>query len=494
MNSPMHSPRTGTGTARYASPAVAWLPQPVSLLVASLLLPFLFACNRIEPAAATADAAVPARSATTVAFVDVTVIPMDRERELPGHTVLVDGGRISAVGPVEEVDVPQGAERIDGAGRYLMPGLAEMHAHIPGSDDRHWAETVLFLYVANGVTTIRGMSGSPLHLELREQTARGDLLGPTIFAAAPGISGNNAPTPDDAERAVRERAEAGYDLVKVFGMPVESYERLAQTAKETGIPFAGHVPEAVGLVGALEAGQASIDHLDRYVEFLAPGYRDMPDREAGFFGSGLVDIADTGRIPEAVERTLTAGTWNVPTLSLVEHLASPEPAGQMIQRPEMRYMPPGVLDDWARVKDEFHAEPDFQPAAAARLVEIRRQLTKALHDAGAPLALGSDAPQFFNVPGFSIHHEMAMMVAAGLSPYEVLVTGTRNPASYFGTQEEFGTVAVGRRADLILLDANPLEDVGNVRRRAGVMVQGRWLPDAEIRERLEQIAGEVRER
>ena len=425
------------------------------------------------------------------AFVDVTVIPMDREHVLPGYTVVTSNGRISAMGPGDEVDVPQGAERIDGAGRYLMPGLAEMHAHIPGSGDRRWAEDVLFLYVSNGVTTIRGMAGSPLHLELREQTADGELIGPTIYAAAPGISGNNAPTPEDAGRAVRERANAGYDLLKVFGMPVESYERMAQTAHEVGIPFAGHVPEEVGLVGALEAGQASIDHFDRYVEFLAPGYRDMPDREAGFFGSGVVDIADTDRIPEAVERTLAAGTWNVPTLSLVEHLASPEQAGQMIRRPEMRYMPPDVLDDWVDAKAEFRARPDFQPEAAERLVEIRRQLTKALHDAGAPIALGSDAPQFFNVPGFSIHHEMAMMVAAGLSPYEVLVTGTRNPAAYFGTPEEFGTVAVGRRADLILLEANPLEDVGNVKRRAGVMVLGRWLPEVEIAERLERIASKV---
>jgi len=111
--------------------------------------------------------------------------------------------------------------------------------------------------------------------------------------------------------------------------------------------------------------------------------------------------------------------------------------------------------------------------------------------AGAPLALGSDAPQFFNVPGFSIHHEMAMMAAAGLSPYEVLVTGTRNPAAYFGTAEEFGTVAVGRRADLILLEANPLENVVNVKRRVGVMARGRWLPEAEMGERLERIAREV---
>src|SRR5690606_39267192 len=453
-----------------------------------LLLPValvaLTACDRAAPEAPAE--APPAPASDAIAFVGVNVVPMDSERVLENHTVLVEAGRIRAVGPAAQVQVPEGATRIDGAGRWLMPGLAEMHAHIPG--DRAYAERVLFLYVANGVTTIRGMAGAPLHLELRRATASGELLGPTIYAAAPGISGQVAPTPEAAAQAVRERAAAGYDLLKVFEMPVESYEAMARTAREVGIPFAGHVPESVGLVGALEAGQASIDHLDRYVEFLAPGYREMPDRQAGFFGSGLVDIADTGRIPEAVERTVAAGTWNVPTLSLVEHLASPEPAADMIRRPEMRYMPQDVLDRWVQAKAEFGARPDFQPAAAARLVEIRRQILRALAEAGAPIALGSDSPQFFHVPGFSIHREMAVMVEAGLTPYQVLVSGTRAPAAYFGTPEAFGTVAPGRRADLVLVEGNPLADVANAARRAGVMVRGRWLPEEEIQAGLDRIA------
>lgn len=427
-------------------------------------------------------------SSEAVAFVDVNVIPMDRERVIEGRTVLVENGRITAVGTAGEVDVPAAALRVDGSGRYLMPGLAEMHGHIPGSDDPGYADDMLFLYVSNGVTTVRGMAGDPYHLELRERTARGDLVGPTIHAAGPGFGGNNADTPEAAERLVHEQVEAGYDLLKVFGMPTASYERMARTAHEQGIPFAGHIPESVGLVGALEARQASIDHLDRYVEFLVPEDADLEGREMGFFGSGVVDLADTSRIPEAVARTLEAETWNVPTLSLVEHLASPEPPEEMIEWPEMRYMPQQVLDGWVESKHDFAARDDFQPEAAGRLVEIRRQLTKALHDAGAPIALGSDAPQFFNVPGFSIHHEMEMMVEAGLTPYDVLETGTRNPAEYFEVPEEFGTVEVGRRADLILLESNPLEDIANVRRRTGVMVRGQWLPEAEIQQRLDALA------
>jgi imidazolonepropionase-like amidohydrolase len=162
----------------------------------------------------------------------------------------------------------------------------------------------------------------------------------------------------------------------------------------------------------------------------------------------------------------------------------------MAARPEMQYLPESIIEGWVESKHNYQAREDFQPDAAQRLVELRRELTKALHDAGAPIALGSDAPQFFNVPGFSIHPEMEMMVGSGLTPYEVLVTGTRNPAILLGTPDDFGTIEVGRRADLILLEANPLEDIANVRRRAGVMVRGNWLSESEIQERLAELAAD----
>ncbi len=479
--------RTRSGSAKQ--------PRSIHPVLAALLCLALAACGQGSPAPAPQAAQAPqvtAGGSEVVAFVGVNVVPMDRERVLEGHTVIVQDGRITAVGPADRTQVPAGALRVEGRGRYLMPGLAEMHGHIPGSDDRRYAENTLFLYVSNGVTTVRGMAGHPYHLELRERVARGELLGPTIHAAGPGFGGHNAGTPEAAERLVREQHAAGYDLLKVWEFPREAYDAMARTAHEVGIPFAGHIPSHVGLERALEVRQASIDHLDRYVEFLVRDGASADDREAGFFGSGLVDLVDMGKIPTAVARTREAGVWNVPTLSLVENLAMAETPEQMAQRPEMRYMPPNVLEGWIRAKRDFQGRPYFQPPAAQRLVEIRRQLTRALHDGGAPLALGSDAPQFFNVPGFSIHPEMEMMVASGLTPYEVLVTGTRNPAIYFGTPEEFGTVEVGRRADLILLEANPLTDIANVRRRAGVMVRGRWLPESEIQQRLEAIATEVR--
>ncbi|REL33073.1 amidohydrolase [Rhodohalobacter sp. SW132] len=422
------------------------------------------------------------------AFTDVNVVPMDEERILENHTVIVRDGRISSVAPSGDIEIPENAEQIDGSDKYLMPGLTEMHGHIPGSDNPQYVEDVLFLYISNGVTTVRNMAGNPYHIELRDKVAEGEVTGPTIFAATPWLSSNSVSGPEDAERAVREYKEAGFDHMKMGSLPQDTYLAVAEASQEIGLPFAGHIPEGVGLVNALEAGQKSIDHYDRYVEFLVPDDAGWDGSNPGFFGSAVVHLADASRISEAVERTIEAGTWNVPTLSLVEHLASEVPAEEMAEWPEMKYMPADVVDGWVNSKRDFQARDDFQPEAANRLVEIRQILTKELHDSGAPIALGSDAPQFFNVPGFSIHHELEMMVATGLSPYEVLVTGTKNPAIYYDTPDEFGTVEENRRADLILLNQNPLQDIANVSDRAGVMVRGEWWPEEKIQERLNQIA------
>lgn len=423
---------------------------------------------------------------TTYVITNVNVIPMNNEEILENHHVVLEDGRITNIGPSAETIIPPGAKEIDGKGKYLMPGLAEMHGHIPGEEQPQYAEDVLFLYIANGVTTVRNMLGTNYQLQLRERVKNGELPGPSIFAASPWLSEEAIPTPEAASRIVKEYKEAGFDLLKIGSLDPETYKQMASTAHEIKMPFGGHIPEAVGLKGALEAKQTSIDHYDRYVEFLVPE-EAKKDRSNGFFGSGIIDLIDRERIPEAIEMTVEAGTWNVPTLSLIEHLASEEAAEEMITRPEMRYMPKSVLNGWVKFKNDYIQREDFQPEATAAFVEFRRELTRKLHAAGAGIVLGSDAPQFFNVPGFSIHHELEMMVNTGLSPYEVLVTGTRNAAEYFGTPNEFGTVQPGRKADLILLNANPLEDVSHVQDRAGVMVRGLWYPEEKIQEKLKEI-------
>lgn len=420
-------------------------------------------------------------------FTDVSVIPMDRDTVLEHMTVIITGDRITSISPASKAKIPTGFKEINGQGKFLMPGLAEMHGHIPGEDQPQYAENVLFLYIANGVTTVRNMLGNTYHLELRERVNRNEVAGPTIFAASPWLAGENIKTTEAADQVVRERKAEGFDLLKIGSLDPDTYKQMAKTAHEVNIPFGGHVPEEVGLTGALDARQTSIDHYDRYVEFLVPEV-SRKGRNAGFFGSGIIDLVDHKRIDEAVRLTVEAGTWNVPTLSLIEHLANPQSAEEMITRPEMRYMPRNVLDGWVKFKNDYSKRDDFQPEATAALVELRRSLTKKLHDGGARIVLGSDAPQFFNVPGFSIHHELMMMVGSGLTLYEVLVTGTRNAAVYFGTPEEFGTIEKDRRADLILLNSNPLEDISNVQDRAGVMVRGTWYSEETIRKKLEEIA------
>ncbi len=457
---------------------------------ASFVLVLLYGCSD-ENVERGANAPAAANASSTIAFVGANVLPMDREAVLAEHTVLIRDGRIVEVGPTADIEVPEGAQRIDARGRWLLPGLAEMHGHVPGPDDAAYAEDVLFLYVSNGVTTVRNMAGHEYHLGLRDRIAAGDLVGPTLFAASPWLSDDRAGTPEAAEQAVRDYHAAGFDLIKIGSIPRDAYVQMARTAHEIGMPFGGHIPHGVGLVTALEARQTSIDHFDRYAEFLVREGTSIAGRDLRTFGIGLADVLDDARIPEAVALTLKAGTWNVPTLSLIEHLASPEPAEKMIEWPEMRYMPKKVRDNWVNIKRDVISRDTVSPADLQRLVDVRRKLLKALHEADAPIALGSDAPQYFNVPGFSIHHEMKMMVDAGLTPYEVLATGTEAAARYFGMREAFGTIATGRRADLILLDANPFEDIGNVRKRAGVMVRGQWWSEAQIQARLQTIAERV---
>ena len=428
-----------------------------------------------------------------VAFVGVSVIPMDADRVLADQTVVIRGDRIMTIGRRADVRVPEGAAEIDGRGKFLLPGLAEMHAHVPQPQQEQaigagYTERVLFLYVANGITTIRGMLGHPAHLELRERIRRGEVIGPTLYTSGPSFNGNTAPNPETAARMVREQKAAGYDFLKIHpGLSRATFDALARTADSMGIRFAGHVPAEVGLARALEARYASIDHLDGYVDALAAG-RTPTGTTAGFFGANLVDAVDETRITDLVRATREAAVWNVPTQILMTGFGGgddPEAAGR---RPEMRYMPPQVVAQWVGSKRNFQSQPDYSAEQLQRFITLRGRIIKALHEAGAGLALGSDAPQVMNVPGFSALAELEALVAAGLTPYQALEIGTRNVAAYFGTLDRTGTVAEGKVADLVLLNANPLGDIGSVRNRAGVMLRGRWLPAAEIDRRLDEIA------
>ena len=427
----------------------------------------------------------------TVAFINVNVLPMDSERVLTGQTVVTSLGQISELGPASEVRAPRGAAIVDGDGKYLIPGLVEMHAHLPAADTPpEEVDRILFLFLSNGVTTVRGMLGNPSHLEIRRQIADGTRLGPTIYAAGPAFRATEDLTAELARQRVREQHQAGFDSLKILeGLSVDVYDAIADEATQAGIPFGGHVPNQVGLLHALAAGQRSIDHLDNFLEALEADDSPIKNADASTRSRDMGLHADERKIPALVAATKLADASAVPTMALWETFNADVPVEHYAAFDELKYLPRTTVDAW--IESQKRRRERLNPEAGARVIEIRKKMLKALQDEGARIVFGTDAPQIFNVPGFSIHREISIMASAGLTPYEILASATRNAAEHFQT-DAFGRVKVGARADLVLLDANPLDDAANVAKRSGVMVRGHWLPEAEIQARLAELAASAR--
>ena len=284
---------------------------------------------------------------------------------------------------------------------------------------------------------------------------------------------------------MREQKQAGYDLLKILGgMPAAVYDSILRTAHALKIDVAGHVPGDVGVRGALDARQRSIDHLDQYIPSLKLA-RDTPREE------------EDRRIAELAQLTAKSGVWNVPTMYLWDLFHNAETGEALRARlTETRYLPRTMIDEWTKSKNGRLQPPNDTPAGVGafgqtglRVMELRRKIFRALKAADAPIALGTDSPQMFSVPGFSTHRELKLMIdELGYTPYAALESGTVKVAQYFGTTNDTGTVAVGKRADLILLNANPLANVAHTANRAGVMVSGRWIAEADIQKALDAIA------
>ena len=435
---------------------------------------FLFAALLLPNLPALAQDAANDMSGDVTAFVGVNVIPMDEERVLENQTVIVRDGRIAEMGPADETDVPEGATEIDGDGHYLVPGMAELHGHIPSPEEQpEYTDDVLFLFVANGVTTVRGMQGQPGQLALREKANSGEIVSPSLYLAGPAFSGGSIDSPEAARERVRQQHEEGWDYLKILGgLTVEEYDAMAEAAHEVGIPFVGHVPGDVGLMHALEKEQQTIDHVDGYIEYL----------------NGAEGPVNEDSLAKAVERTLEAGTAIVPTMALWETLQGTASLETLTGYEALQYLPPDMVASWTESHENRLQNPDFDASRAQQVIDNRMRILTALYEGGVPILFGTDAPQQFSVPGFSIFLETERMADAGMTPYDILKSGTADMGAYFEDKDQFGTIEPGARADLILLEANPLEDIARLSDQAGVMVRGQWLSKEDIQARLDEIA------
>jgi hypothetical protein len=374
-----------------------------------------------------------------------------------------------------------------------MPGLADMHLHLTPGDGALTdpAGQQLVLLLANGVTTARALGGPPSGLKLRERVAQGEVLGPTLRLAGPSFHGKSVQGPEMARQRVREQKAAGFDLLKTHGgLGRETYDAMVDEARAQGLRVSGHVTPDVGLARALEAGQ-QIEHLDGYLPALLPA----GDPAAATFEqvdfSDALSRMDTARIPALAEATRKAGVWSSPTLALFDIVASQDAVATLRALPEQRYASPAAVAKWE--KELSSGELAQAPSEGKRrFLELRREVVRGLHAAGAKLLVGSDSPQLFMVTGFAVHREMEALAAAGVPTLTVLQAATRNAAEYFGEASQWGSVTPGQRADLLLLEANPLEDVKHTRAIVGVMTRGRWLPRAELDARLEAVASAVK--
>jgi imidazolonepropionase-like amidohydrolase len=423
-----------------------------------------------------------------IVFTKVNVIPMNEERLIKNQDVLVKNGIITAIGNAGTVKYNKSALVINANGKFLMPGLNEMHAHVPPVDDLEPMKEVLKLFLYNGVTTIRGMLGHPRHLELRGKIQSGEIIGPHFYTSGPSFNGNSVKTPEAGAEMVRNQKQAGYDFLKLHpGLTKENFAAIVKTSKEVNIVFAGHVSFDVGVWRAIEAGYASIDHMDGFIESLVPGIDTMKEPQVGLFAMFVSERADTKRIPALMKALKEKNIWVVPTQSLAERWFSPDKDAESFARePEMIYMNEETLKNWVNSKKNLMANPSYKAREIKKFIELRRKLIYECQHKGVGLLLGSDAPQVFDVPGFSLHHELKYMVDAGLTPYEALQSGTVNPAKYFN-RTDIGMIKTGYVSDLILLEANPLENIENTKKIAGVMLGTRWIPKADIAAELKKL-------
>jgi imidazolonepropionase-like amidohydrolase len=409
----------------------------------------------------------------SLALVHVNVIPMNRDGVLEDQTVVVRDGKITQVGPSQKVRIPKGTRRIEAGGEFLIPGLTDAHVHL-------LSPTEFSLYLASGVTTVFNLNGRPAHLLWRKQVASGALLGPTVFTAGPTF--DRPHTAEEAVRMVDEQAALGYDAVKIYNQVSKAeYPALIAEAKRKNMLLMGHVARQPEFELTIQSGQ-SIAHLE---EFTYTYFNPLHDDNNSHI------VYDESKIPDVVRETAKSGVYVIPTLytyrDIVEQATNLE---QFLKNPELKYVAPWTLVGLQPAANRYYAFPPKSHAQLRTSLAFQRKLVKALADAGVPLLSGTDATDIGPVAGFGLHDELQELVHDGLTPYQALQTATTNAARYFKRANEFGTIEPGKRADMVLLDRNPLIDISNTRRIDGVMVRGRWLATDDISKMLGSVAGE----
>jgi hypothetical protein len=444
-----------------------------------------------------------------IAFVDANVIPMTDENIIERQTVLVRDGVIVAIGPSDELEFNESAIVVAVDGKYLIPGLADMHVHSSP------AEVSLPIFVGYGVTQIRNMGGADADLlRWRADIEAGDRLGPRIVTAGPIVDGSPpalsfAVSVANADEAIAEmdaQQAAGFDFLKVYSLlSAEAFHAIAAHSREVDFPFAGHVPVTVTLGDAMRSGIKSIEHM-------TPPWVNITVREDGP-AAEIMSMRDRAarqeRYPEIAE-PLRNGEWEVddvfdsarrselsvlaaemdisivPTLIVTDRGILTQRQEMEIRQtePAMRFVNAQTLDRWS----SDGPSDEIQEAQQVLFQEAYRQVA-AMRDAGVRILAGSDSWSNWVVPGISLHQELGLLVEAGLTPYEALVAATRAPAEFL-EDDSFGTIEVGRRGDLIMLEANPLEDISATQSIAGVAIQNRWLARDELDAMLDEIAGD----
>ncbi|HXP84048.1 MAG TPA: amidohydrolase family protein [Bryobacteraceae bacterium] len=447
-----------------------------------------------------------------IVFQHVTIIDATGAAPHRNFSVLVSGGSIAQIAP--KVKIPRGARKVDAKGKFMIPGLWDMHVHL-GSP-----ESFFPLLVANGITGVREMYSGVAPAALIPLRSRPDVpqLVVSAFLDGPRMLSNGPPPPgaaavataDQARFAVRALAASGADFLKVYNsLPREAYFAIAQEARAVGIPFVGHVPEEVSPAEASSAGQRSQEHLinillacsTREPELRAARIELMNSnaisgeqrmRELGFPDpQGLFDTYSEEKCAALFKTFVSNGTWHTPTLVLLQGFAH----GDEFARDPRLASQPRIIRETPHPRQRFYMQ-DLSPEAYGGLelrvrasLERYQKLVGDMHRAGVEFLAGTDTSVSNPVLiGYGLHEELALLVESGLTPMEALQTATLNPARFFGAQDRMGTIEVGKAADLVLLDADPLRDIRNTQTIRAVVMHGRFFGRAELDEMLHRAA------